>query len=377
MNHVLLNIKKTVLLLLCLCQLIFSSDKNSSMKITKEPFGKIESTAVDLYTLVNNKGMKVKITNYGGIITSISVPDKNGEIGEVVLGFDNLNDYLTKSPYYGCLIGRFGNRIAGGKFKLDNKTYDLAKNNGPNHLHGGRKGFDKVIWNAHEMKNNESVGLKLSYLSKDGEEGYPGNLSVIVTYTLTNVNEIKINYTATTDKKTICNLTNHSYFNLKDGGKSAILDHELLIKAEKFTPVDKTLIPTGDLVSVQGTPLDFRKYYKIGERINTDHEQINFGTGYDHNYAIDGESGKLRLAAQVLESTSGRIMEVYSDQPGIQFYSGSYRGKKKASPRHRHGFCLETQHYPDSPNQPHFPSTVLEPGDVYNTTTIYKFLLRK
>ena len=351
------------------------------MKIEKQPFGKTEDgTTVDLYTLTNTNGMTVKITNYGGIVTSIFVPDENGNLGDVVLGYDNLEGYLKNNPYFGCIIGRYGNRIARGKFTLNGKNYMLATNNEPNHLHGGVKGFDKVIWAAKEIKGENTVGLELTYLSKDGEEGYPGNLSVKVSYTLTNDNALQIDYQASTDQPTIVNLTNHSYFNLKDAGASPILDHELMLDADYFTPVDSTLIPTGKLRAVAGTPFDFKKSAKICARIGADDEQIKFGLGYDHNFVLNGNAGELKLAGKLIESTTGRVVEVWTTEPGIQFYSGNFldgsiTGKNGTVYSYRHGLCLETQHYPDSPNQPNFPSTVLNPGEKYQTTTVYKFLV--
>ncbi len=359
-----------------------SNKEKFNMKINKEPFGSADGVEVYLFTLTNDNGMTVKITNYGGIITSVLVPDKNGKFGDVVLGFDNVNDYVKDNPYFGAIIGRYGNRIAKGEFILDGKTYSLAINNPPNHLHGGPKGFHKVIWEPEEVKTDSTVGVQLKYLSKDGEEGYPGNLSVTVNYTLTKNNEIKIDYSATTDQKTICNLTNHSYFNLKDGGVTNILDHELMINADNYTPIDSTLIPTGEIVNVEGTPFDFRKLHKIGDEINADNEQIKFGRGYDHNFVLNGEMGKMRLVAKAFEPTSGRVLQVYTDQPGIQFYSGNFldgtlTGKNGIVYNYRNGFCLETQHFPDSPNESKFPSTVLSPNETYKTETIYKFSVQK
>lgn len=353
------------------------------MKIEKQDFGKTkDGISVDLYSLTNANGMKVSITNYGGIITSIIVPDKDGNMGDVVLGFDNLDDYMKKSPYFGCIVGRYGNRIAKGKFTLNGKTYTLAVNNGPNHLHGGIVGFDKVVWDAEEVRGGDYVGLKLSYLSKDGEEGYPGNLSVAVTYLLTNDNEIKIQYEATTDQPTLCNLTNHSYFNLADGGASPILDQELMINADSFTPIDETSIPTGELKPVEGTPFDFRKPKKIGLDIDDDNQQLRNGQGYDHNFVLNGKAGTLRLVATAVDPSTGRVLEVLTEEPGVQLYTGNFldgsiTGKNGIVYGYRHGFCLETQHYPDSPNHPNFPSTVLNPGEKYHTTTIYKFSVEK
>ncbi|MGC8886000.1 MAG: aldose epimerase family protein [Verrucomicrobiia bacterium] len=347
-------------------------------EIQKISFGQTEEGKnVEQYVLKNNKGMTVKIITYGGIITELLVPDRNGKFNDVVLGFDDLRGYLKGHPYFGAIVGRVANRIAGGKFKLGDKEYTLAKNNGPNHLHGGIKGFDKVVWDAEPIYRSDGVGVKLSYLSPDGEEGYPGNLSVTVVYLLSNDNELKIEYKATTDKETIVNLSNHSYFNLLGAENGLILDHELFINANYYTPVDDTLIPTGEIKPVEGTPLDFRKPTKIGTRI----EQVKVGdnpSGYDHNYVLNGGGVKLDLAAQVYEPTSGRFMEVYTTEPGVQFYSGNFldstlTGKKGVVYKKHHGFCLETQHFPDSINHPNFPSVVLKPGQMYTQTTIYKF----
>ncbi|MGC8742454.1 MAG: aldose epimerase family protein [Verrucomicrobiia bacterium] len=369
------------LLVGCAQQKTFIERKQSAMEkpeIQKISFGQTEEGKnIDQYVLKNNKGMTVKIITYGGIITELLVPDKNGRVNDVVLGFDDLKGYLKGHPYFGAIVGRVANRIAGGKFKLGDKEYTLAKNNGPNHLHGGIRGFDKVIWNAEPIYRSEGVGVRLSYLSPDGEEGYPGNLSVTVVYLLSNENELKIEYKATTDKETIINLSNHSYFNLLGAENGLILDHELFINANYYTPVDDTLIPTGEIKPVEGTPLDFRKPTKIGARI----EQVKVGdnpSGYDHNYVLNGGGVKLDLAAQVYEPTTGRFMEVYTTEPGIQFYSGNFldgtlTGKKGVIYKKHHGFCLETQHFPDSINHPNFPSVVLKPGQMYTQTTVYKF----
>ncbi len=348
--------------------------------VTKQPFGKTrDGTPVDLYVLRNSKGMEAGICNYGGIVVWLKVPDKHGKLGDVVLGYDHLDGYLTNNPYFGCLVGRYGNRIANGQFTLDGVKYQLAKNDGPNHLHGGLKGFDKVVWSAKSYLTPDGPALELEYLSPDGEEGYPGNLSVKAIYTVTEDNALRVDFTATTDKPTICNLTHHSYFNL--AGKGDILGHVVMMPAERFTPVDSTLIPTGELRPVAGTPFDFRKPTAIGARINQDDEQLKFGKGYDHNWVYDKPPGKLTLLARVTEPTSGRVMEVWSTEPGLQFYSGNFldgtiTGKGGWVYQFRHGFCMEPQHYPDSPNKPHFPSTVLRPGQVYRNTIIYKFSVK-
>ena len=350
--------------------------------VQKSFFGRTaDGTAVDLYTLKNKNGVEAKITNYGGIVVSLTIPDRNGAFGDVVLGYDSLSSYVANNPFFGCLVGRYGNRIAKGKFKLDGVEYKLAINNGPNHLHGGLKGFDKAVWNAEPVTEKEGAAVKLSYLSKDGEEGYPGNLAVTVVYTLTDSNALKIDYSATTDKPTPCNLTNHTYFNLSAGTTSDILGTELTVNADRMTPVDKTLIPTGELKSVEGTPFDFRKPVKIGARIDDKDEQVQFGGGYDHNFALNGEAGTLRLAAVASDSASGRVMEVFTTEPGVQFYTGNFldgsiTGKNGIVYNKRSGFCLETQHFPDSPNNQDFPSTILKPGETYQTTTVYKFTVK-
>jgi aldose 1-epimerase len=349
-------------------------------RIEKRAFGKTaDGAAVDLYTLTNANGVEAGITNYGGIVVSLKTPDRSGKLSDIVLGYDALDGYLAKTPYFGSIVGRYGNRIAKGRFKLDGKEYKLAVNNGENHLHGGLKGFDKVVWEAQELQSDGGVGLQLRYLSKDGEEGYPGNLSTTVVYTLTNDNELKIQYSATTDKKTVVNLTNHTYFNLAGAGD--ILQHELTIFADRFTPVDKNLIPTGELKSVKGTPLDFTQSTAIGARIAQPDEQLKLAGGYDHNFALNHDPGSLALAARVYEPTTGRVLEAYTTEPGTQFYTGNFldgsiTGKGGQVYQKRSGFCLETQHFPDSPNQPNFPSTALEPGKKYETTTVYKFSTR-
>jgi aldose 1-epimerase len=348
----------------------------------KEPFGTTDDgVSVSIYTMKNSKGMEARITNYGGILVSLLVPDKSGRLDDVVLGYDSLPSYIKNNPYFGCLVGRYGNRIAKGIFALDGKEYSLAVNNGANTLHGGLKGFDKVVWDAREQKGKAGQSLVLTYLSKDGEEGYPGNLHVKVVYTLTENNELKIDYTATTDKATVVNLTHHSYFNLAGAGKGDILSHELMINAEKFTPIDSGLIPTGELKDVGGTPFDFTKATPIGSRINADDQQIKYGKGYDHNFVLNRKGKGLSLAARAEEKTTGRVMEVLTTEPGVQFYSGNFLdgtniGKGGIPYNFRYGFCLETQHFPDSPNKPEFPSTVLKPGKTYSTSTVYKFSVK-
>lgn len=345
--------------------------------ITAAPFGQTpDGKPVTLYTLRNSNGIVATICNYGGIVTSLQVPDRNGKLGDVVLGYDNLAGYLKETPYFGALIGRYGNRIAQGKFTLNGQTYTLATNNGPNALHGGLKGFDKVVWEAKPLITPQGPALELHYVSQDGEEGYPGTLTVKAVYTLTSDNALQLDYTATTDKDTVVNLTQHSYFNL--AGKGDILGHEVTINADQFTPVDATLIPTGELPSVAGTPFDFRKPKTIGARIGEQNEQLKFGGGYDHNWVIAKPAGQLAVMARVSEPTTGRVLEVLSTEPGLQFYSGNFldgtiTGKGGWVYQFRNGFCMEPQHYPDSPNQPNFPSVVLKPGQVYHNTIIYRF----
>ncbi len=349
---------------------------------TSERWGEVDGKAVLLYTLDNGRGLRIKATNYGGLITAIETPDRTGASGDIALGYDRLADYVKATPYFGALIGRYGNRIAHGAFTLDGATFKLATNNEPGGipcaLHGGIKGFDKVVWTAEPVERNGEPGLKLHYVSRDGEEGYPGTLDVTVHYWLTKDNGLRITYRATTDKATPLNLTQHSYFNLAGHAAGSILDHQLMLAADRFTPVDKGLIPTGELRPVDGTPFDFRSPTAIGARIGAKDEQLAFGGGYDHNWVLNGKAGDLRLAAKVCEPKSGRVMEVWTKEPGIQFYCGNFLdgsnvGKGGKPYAYRTGFCLETQHFPDSPNQPKFPSTILRPGQVYDTETVYKF----
>lgn len=344
----------------------------------REPFGTVAGTPIEQFTLTNANGVEVRAITYGGIITSLKTPDRAGALGDIVLGFDAIDGYLGDHPFFGAIIGRYGNRVAKGRFAIDGTEYTLATNNGPNHLHGGNKGFDKVIWKAEPrpaMAGQSAVTF--SYTSPDGEEGYPGALSVEVTYTLNNNNELIVDYLARTDKPTHVNLTQHSYFNLAGAGD--ILGHELTIDADRYTPVDATLIPTGELAPVEGTPFDFRTSTAIGARINDAHPQIKNGSGYDHNWVLSRSAKpELQRAARVVEPRSGRTMEVATTEPGVQFYAGNFLdgkliGKGGRSYGHRAGFCLETQHYPDSPNQKNFPTTLLMPGAEYKSRTVFAF----
>jgi aldose 1-epimerase len=357
--------------------------KEEAMSIKVENAGVLASgDSVKVYTLKNAAGMEVSIMDLGGTITKWTAPDKDGKFADITLGSNTPQDYLTTTKYLGALIGRFGNRIAKGKFSLDGIEYTLPVNNSPNALHGGLKGFNAVIWKAIPIEGAEP-GLKLTYLSKDGEEGYPGNLNVEVVYTLKADNSLTIDYTATTDKNTVVNLTNHAYFNLKGEGKGDILDHEIVLNADKFLPTDAGLIPTGELKPVVGTPFDFTTAHLIGERINdTTDIDIKLGGGYDHCWVFTDQSNKLKSVAMVTEPVSGRTMEVLTTEPAVQFYTGNFlngsaTGKSGVKYERRYGFCLETQHFPDSPNQAAFPTTVLKPGETYKTTTIYKFGVKK
>ncbi len=348
----------------------------SPCKITRAPFGKTrDGKRVDIFTLRNLNGVEARICNYGGIIVSLKAPDRDGHIGDVVLGYDNLDGYLTNSPYFGALIGRYGNRIARGKFTLDDVTYKLATNNYPNALHGGLKGFDKVVWRAKIIQSDAGPALELTYLSKDGEEGYPGNLKVKAVYTLMADNGLRLEYTATTDKDTVLNLTQHSYFNL--AGHGDVLGHKVFIDADRFTPVDETLIPTGELRPVEDTPFDFLEPTAIGARIQQDDRQLKFGMGYDHNFVLNHPRGRLDVIAQVSEPATGRVLEVLSTEPGLQFYTGNFldgtiTGKGGQVYNFRNAFCMEPQHFPNSPNQSDFPSTALRPGQVYHNTIIFR-----
>lgn len=356
---------------------------SQKLSIEKKTFGTLSSgEEVRLFTLRNSQGMQVGILDYGGIITSLMAPDKTGRYQDVVLGFENLADYETRNPYFGALVGRYANRIAGGRFSLAGKEYQLVQNNGNNHIHGGTKGFDKIIWNAKPIEFADRVSLELSYTSKDMEEGYPGNLACIVTYTLTESNELQVTYRATTDKKTVVNLTQHSYFNLSGDFSKTILDHKLFISSDEFVPVNKELIPYGEYAAVAGTPFDFNNPKTIGSNIEDSHEQIAIGKGYDHSWVLKDYDSKIRKVASVLHPETGRFLEVFTTEPGMQLYTGNFLdgtlpAKDGGTYARRSGFCLETQHHPDSPNQPSFPSVVLEPGQTYRSETVFKFSFRQ
>jgi aldose 1-epimerase len=379
-TEMIMRLRRT-LQVVTLCALValslgFSGKGKATLK--KEDFGKTkEGQNVELYTLTNANGVEARITNYGGIIVSLKTPDRNGKLDDIVLGFDNLDEYLKGHPFFGAIAGRYGNRIGKGRFTLNGVEYKLATNNGENHLHGGIKGFDKAVWKARQVPAKDGVAVELTHFSKDGDEGYPGNLSVKVVYTLTDKNELKIDFSATTDKDTVINLTNHSYFNLAGQGSGDILNHQVTINADCFTPVDAGMIPTGELRSVKGTPFDFTKPAAVGARVEQDDEQLKFGRGYDHNFVLNGQAGTLRQAVKVFEPTTGRVMEVWTTEPGVQFYIGNFLGERvgKAGKvyNRRYGFCFETQHFPDSPNKPNFPSTLLKKGGRYQTTTVFKF----
>ncbi len=358
-----------------------TEEMENGLSWEKMPFGTTKDGAADLYTLKNKNGMEVQITNYGGIVVGISVPDKNGQFADVILGFDSLSGYLGEHPFMGAIIGRYGNRIAKGKFSLDGTEYTLPINNEPNSLHGGERGFDKHLWQGKGIEKEDAVGVELTRTSPDMEQGYPGTLKVKVQYWLNDNNELQIDYEATTDKTTVCNLTNHAYFNLKGEGNGDILDLELMINADQFTPVDATLIPTGESRAVEGTPFDFTEPTAIGARVDADNEQLKHGGGYDHNFVLNREGEGMQLAATLHDPASGRFMEVLTEEPGIQFYSGNFldgslTGKGGEPYNFRTGLCLETQHYPDSPNQESFPSTILNPGETYQTSTIYRFSVK-
>jgi aldose 1-epimerase len=368
-----------ILWILCSPRVAGEEDTKGAAKekatLEERPFGKTpDGTPVELYVLRNANGMTAKIMTYGAILTELDVPDKNGKLGDVVLGFDDLKGYLAGHPYFGAIVGRVANRIAKGKFTLDGKEYKLATNNGPNALHGGLKGFDKVVWKAEPRNLGDSLSVQLTYRSPDGEEGYPGNLTAVVTYTLTDKNELKIDYKATTDKATPVNLSNHTYFNLAGPGSGDILDHELMLAADTYTPVDDTLIPTGEIKPVKGTPLDFTKPETIGARID---QLKGEPRGYDHNFVLNSGGKSLALTAHVVEPKTGRVMEMYTTEPGVQFYTGNFldgsiKGRGGVYKKHQ-GFCLEAQHFPDSVNHDNFPPVILRPGKTYTQTTVYKF----
>jgi aldose 1-epimerase len=367
------------LLAILLCSSIMGQAKTP---FRKDAFGKLaDGRAVDIYTLTNRNGVEVRITNYGAAVVSLKVPDRTGKFEDVVLGYDGLDGYLANAPYIGVVVGRYANRIAKGRFSLNGREYKLAVNNGENHLHGGIVGFDKVLWNARQAKTMNGAALQLSYVSADGEEGYPGKLSATVVYTLTNLNELKVDYSATTSKDTVVNLTQHSYFNLGGQGNGDILGHQLMINANSFTPTDAGSIPTGEIRAVKNTPFDFTIPMRIGERINNSDEQLGFGKGYDHNFVLNGKKGTLRRAARAMDSGSGRVMEVWTTEPGVQLYTGNFLdgkiGKDGKAYNARYGFCLETQHFPDSPNQPKFPTTVLRRGAIFRSSTVFKFSVQK
>jgi aldose 1-epimerase len=347
--------------------------------VTRAPFGKLpDGRSVELFTLTNRHGIEVRAMTYGAIITSIRMPDRHGTRADIVLGFDSLGGYLAGSPYFGAVVGRYANRIAGGRFTLEGRTYRLARNNGPNSLHGGERGFDKVLWTAEPFETDSTAGVVFSYESRDGEEGYPGNLRVKTTYTLNDDNELDFEYEAVTDKATPINLSQHTYWNLHGDGRGDILDHVLTLNASAYTPVDSTLIPTGRLAPVAGTPFDFRRPTAIGARIGTDDQQLRFGRGYDHNWVLDANPDGPTNAARLEDPTTGRRLDIGTTEPGIQFYSGNFldgtlEGKHGRTYGHRSGLCLETQHFPDSPNHANFPSTILRPGRRYQSRTTIVF----
>ena len=371
---------RPLVLSLCAVALVAVCADKAACKghISKRPFGKApDGQAVDLYTLSNGRGMSAQITNYGGIVTSLKVPDRKGQTSDVVLGFDTLDEYIKSSPLFGALVGRYANRIKGAKITLGGKTHGLTKNSGPNHIHGGALGFDKVVWQAAPVRRRGAIGVSLRHFSPNGHEGFPGNLMVKVEYLLTDRNELQINYTAVTDKATVVNFTHHGYFNLAGAGSGDVLHQLLSINADRFTPIGSDLIPTGEVRSVAGTPLDFRRATAIGARISQDDEQLKLAGGYDFNFVLNRRSRKPSLAARVYEPKSGRSMAVYTTEPGMVLYTGNFlnniRGKGGKIYNKRSGFCLETGHFPDSPNHANFPSTVLEPGQTYRQTTTYRF----
>ncbi len=346
--------------------------------VRKQAFGAVPEGPVDLYTMTNSCGIEVRAMNYGGIIVSMLVPDNKGMLADVVLGFDILDGYFNNKPYFGAIIGRYGNRIANGKFVLDGSEYQVARNDGPNSLHGGMRGFDQVLWHGEHFENSQGVGVTFTYTSKDTEEGYPGNLKTNVRYTLTDENVLQIEYQGVTDKATPVNLTNHSYFNLQGEGDGSILKHDLMLNADRFTPVDGALIPTGEFRPVAGTPFDFRKPTAIGSRIDADNEQLAIAHGYDHNFVLNRKGSGLEPAGRIHELKTGRVLTVYNTEPGVQFYTGNFLDGTVAG-KHGHAydkhaaFCVETQHFTDSPNHPNFPSTILKSGQTYYSCTVYEF----
>jgi aldose 1-epimerase len=379
-----MNKVTTIIVITIISFLMVSCQKSKEEKtmIEKKLFGKLsDGSDVYLFTLKNQSGAIAEITNFGAIVVSLQVPDRNGKLGDVILGYDSLKGYVNDKSFQGSIVGRYGNRIDKGKFKIGDKSYQLDINDGENHLHGGKNGFYKALWKAEPVESMTDPALKLTYISKDGEDGYPGNVTITVTYTLTKDNELKIDYEGTTDQPTILNPTHHSYFNLTGDPNNTILNHELMIDADNITPVNSTLITTGKYEKVDNTPFDFRKPAKIGLRINDKDEQLEYGKGYDHNWVLNNWDKKVKMAATLYDSLSGRFMELLTDQPGLQFYSGNFLdgsivGKEGIKYNYRTGLCLEAQHFPDSPNKPNFPSVLLKPGEIYKQTTIYKFLTK-
>ena len=382
-NHFKINYL-SVFIIVIFCSIISCTNTKNMATVTieKKPFGQTANgDEVDQFILSTKKGMEISVITYGGIITSWTAADKNGDYRDIALGYNTLAEYEAETPYFGALIGRYGNRIAKGKFSIDGEAYTLAVNNGENHLHGGLKGFDKVVWDAKTIVNDSTASLELSYLSIDMEEGYPGNLQTKVTYTLNNNDELSVKYEAKTDKPTIVNLTQHSYFNLTADFNQPVLDHELVIKADSFLPVDSTLIPTGEFRNVAETPFDFRSPKAIGKQINAENIQMKNGLGYDHCWVLNDQEKGVRFVASAYEPVSGRLLEIFSDEPGIQFYSGNFLdgtlpSKNQGTYQHRTGFCLETQHFPNSPNEPSFPTTILKPGETFTSETWFQFSVK-
>ena len=374
----------SVFIIVIFCSIISCTNTKNMATVTieKKPFGQTANgDEVDQFILSTKKGMEISVITYGGIITSWTAADKNGDCRDIALGYNTLAEYEAETPYFGALIGRYGNRIAKGKFSIDGEAYTIAVNNGENHLHGGLKGFDKVVWDAKTIVNDSTASLELSYLSIDMEEGYPGNLQTKVTYTLNNNDELSVKYEAKTDKPTIVNLTQHSYFNLTADFNQPVLDHELVIKADSFLPVDSTLIPTGEFRNVAETPFDFRSPKAIGKQINAENIQIKNGLGYDHCWVLNDQEKGVRFVASAYEPVSGRLLEIFSDEPGIQFYSGNFLdgtlpSKNQGTYQHRTGFCLETQHFPNAPNEPSFPTTILKPGETFTSETWFQFSVK-